>query len=79
MWVDSEGAKSNVNQLAKTVAEEGPAGVQIALRTGVLGLPGKVMGLLGLGRDWLDREEGKEVLFGEEVDDDAFGRSEAPC
>ncbi|KAL1650511.1 hypothetical protein SLS61_005977 [Didymella pomorum] len=67
-WVNEEGAKHNVNQFADTLAREGPGGVQIALRTGVLGLPERVMDILGLGKEWLDSEEAKEVMFGEKVD-----------
>lgn len=73
MWVDREGAKHNVNHYAKKLADEGPAGVHIALHTGVPGLPERVMGLLGLRKEWLDTEVAKEVLFGEEVDGDVFG------
>jgi hypothetical protein len=65
---DSYGAKQQVNQFAATLAKEGVAGVQIALRTGVLGLPERVVELVGLGKEWLDTEEAKEVLFGEKVD-----------
>lgn len=73
MWVSSyEDAKNNLIPFAKALADEGPAGVQIALRTGVFGLPGKVMELLDLGKEWLDTEEAKEILFGEKVGSDAF-------
>ncbi|KAJ4381427.1 hypothetical protein N0V86_003778 [Didymella sp. IMI 355093] len=65
---DSYGLKQQVNQFADTLAKEGVAGVQTALRTGVLGLPERVMELVGLGKEWLDTEEAKEVLFGEKVD-----------
>jgi hypothetical protein len=34
----------------------------------VLGLPERVMDILGLGKEWLDSEEAKEVMFGEKVD-----------
>ncbi|KAF3045784.1 hypothetical protein E8E11_006472 [Didymella keratinophila] len=67
-WMeDSYGAKCNVNQFAATLAKEGLAGVQIALRTEVLGLPERVMEILGLGKEWLDTDEAKEVLFSEKV------------
>ncbi|KAJ4337333.1 hypothetical protein N0V95_008364 [Ascochyta clinopodiicola] len=73
MWLSSpEGAKDYLIRFAKTLADEGPAGVQIALRTGVFGLPGKVMELLDLGKEWLDTEDAKEILFGEKIGSDAF-------
>lgn len=38
-------------------------GVQITLRTGVVGLPGRVMGLLGLSEEWLDAEEAENSVW----------------
>lgn len=45
----------------------------MALRTKVIGLPGKVMRLLGLGKEWLDTEEAERILFGETLDFDEVG------
>lgn len=73
MWVDGEGARDNLDRFARTLADEGPAGVHIALRTGVRALPGKVIGLLNLGKEWSNTEEAKRFLFGEKLDDYALG------
>ncbi|KZM26360.1 hypothetical protein ST47_g2495 [Ascochyta rabiei] len=71
--------KINKTEFNTPDTSEGPAGVQTALRTGVIGLPRSVMELLGLEKEWLHTDEAKTVLFGEEVYGDALRRPETSC
>ncbi|KAF2994962.1 hypothetical protein E8E13_002945 [Curvularia kusanoi] len=71
----TEGVQSSIAKFGKTLADEGPAGVHMALCSDCPGLAGKVMKLLGLQKEWLDTEEAKEVLFGDEVGAWALGTS----
>ncbi|KAH6621701.1 hypothetical protein C7974DRAFT_377383 [Boeremia exigua] len=74
MWIHPKCAKGNIERYAEKLADEGPAGIHVALHTGISGLPGQVMEFLGLRNEWLDTEVAKEVLFGEKVDGDVPGR-----
>ncbi len=70
MFDPDGGYDEPLGTLAETLAEEGPPGVQMALRSQVTTLPRRVMEKLGLGREWLDSEEAKKILFGEELNYD---------
>jgi hypothetical protein len=63
---------TEVNGSSGKLADYGPAGAQMAVHFNIetTKLPKLVMDQLGLTKGWLDTEEARQVMFGEQYDYD---------